>query len=298
MKRDRDSGGDARKRLVLSGLASLLIFLGIAALVAPPLLEALLPPAIATALIEHAWAILIAGFGLEGYQIYRHVASTLARARGAATPVAPTPAESAPQDPLAQRTPWTGASRGGANFRTRRLVACGSSRFEVRATTQMLLFCWAFIAIGLTLGAALAFVGRHDPLSPQVLAPVAFGLVFVAVGAVMLYFATRRGVFDRRTGWYWKGSSALRSPGDLRKLAQATELSNIHALQLIAERVRDQDSDYVSYELNLVLKDGRRLNVMDHGDQATVVADAETLARFLGAPVWKQPTNPPLVPPP
>jgi hypothetical protein len=43
----------------------------------------------------------------------------------------------------------------------------------------------------------------------------------------------------------------------------------------------------MSYELNLVLKDGRRINVVDHGGADKIRTDAATLADFLGVPVWK-----------
>ena len=45
-------------------------------------------------------------------------------------------------------------------------------------------------------------------------------------------------------------------------------------------------SSYYSYELNLVLSDGTRLNIVDHGDLRRVRRDGATLARFLGVPLW------------
>ncbi len=35
------------------------------------------------------------------------------------------------------------------------------------------------------------------------------------------------------------------------------------------------------YELNLILKDGSRLNVVDHGNRDALQGDARTLAEFL-----------------
>ena len=45
-------------------------------------------------------------------------------------------------------------------------------------------------------------------------------------------------------------------------------------------------SSYYSYELNLVLEDGARLNVVDHGDLKALQADAEILSEYLQVPVW------------
>ena len=66
----------------------------------------------------------------------------------------------------------------------------------------------------------------------------------------------------------------------------ATPLSAIHALQLVSEHVRGNKSSYWSYELNLVLGDGSRINVVDHGNLDQLRADAQTLAGFLNKPVW------------
>ena len=63
------------------------------------------------------------------------------------------------------------------------------------------------------------------------------------------------------------------------------------AVQIVAEVVSQTDQynrtrSYTSYELNLVLRDGRRLNVIDHAHYPCLLADAEALAAFLRVPVW------------
>jgi hypothetical protein len=55
---------------------------------------------------------------------------------------------------------------------------------------------------------------------------------------------------------------------------------------VIAERVSGNKSSYLSYELNLVLSDGRRINVIDHGDKIKILVDAHDLAEFLDIPIW------------
>ena len=45
-------------------------------------------------------------------------------------------------------------------------------------------------------------------------------------------------------------------------------------------------NSYYSYELNLVLEDGSRVNVVDQGNLKRLRSDAQTLSRFLDKPVW------------
>lgn len=58
------------------------------------------------------------------------------------------------------------------------------------------------------------------------------------------------------------------------------------ALQIIGEVVHGKDSKYNSFELNLVLDDVNRVNVVDHGNLKGVIADTETLGDFLNLPIW------------
>jgi Fe2+ transport system protein B len=55
--------------------------------------------------------------------------------------------------------------------------------------------------------------------------------------------------------------------------------------------VTDKDSSFKSFELNLVLDDSNRLNVIDHVNLKGVTADAETLSAFLNVPIWHASSN-------
>jgi hypothetical protein len=57
-------------------------------------------------------------------------------------------------------------------------------------------------------------------------------------------------------------------------------------LQLIREYISSAKSSYYSYEINLVIEEGKRVNVVDHGNLEQIRKDAGTLSRFLGCPVW------------
>ncbi|WP_250656959.1 hypothetical protein [Alkalimarinus coralli] len=78
--------------------------------------------------------------------------------------------------------------------------------------------------------------------------------------------------------------------GDLSKQKDAVRLADIQALQLLSERCTSSGNgsrrSYYSYELNLILNDGKRINVMDHGNKAALVEDAKVISIFLDVPVW------------
>jgi hypothetical protein len=180
-------------------------------------------------------------------------------------------------DPVALKTEWTPAKPGGASFRTRHLAVVDFHRAVFRASLRAILFYGIFLLIGIAvivvfLGARF-FVSDATPNSNSLFL-LLFGLVFATVGGWMLRNGTLSIVFDRDSGRFRKG----------RKID--TALGEIHAIQLISENCSDSDSSFYSYELNLVLQDGKRIHVVDHGDKKKLREDAQQLSEFLGKPVW------------
>lgn len=112
------------------------------------------------------------------------------------------------------------------------------------------------------------------------------GIIFTGVGGAWLYFATQPIVFDKSERLFWKGGKAPNEVADRKSLKCVVELHKIHALQLISESVRGSKSRFYSYELNIVLGDGKRINVIDHGNRSWLREDAATLSKFLRKPVW------------
>ena len=63
-------------------------------------------------------------------------------------------------------------------------------------------------------------------------------------------------------------------------------LAKIVALQIIGEHIRDEDGSFNSFELNLVLTDNSRRNVIDHINLKAIIKDAKDLSNFLNVPIW------------
>ena len=192
-------------------------------------------------------------------------------------------------DPIALKTEWKPLKRGGSNFKTHKLVEVNYQRLEFKATIFAKIFCLIFLFAGL---AVIFFFGFNEinwqTLSSEfeVLFPLIFGLIFSTIGALLLYFMTKPIVFDKTYGYYWKGRKEPAQSYEQADKKYSVSLYDIHALQIISERVSSSKSSYYSYEINLILKDGSRLNVIDHGKFSSIKEDAQKLASFLGVPVW------------
>lgn len=184
-------------------------------------------------------------------------------------------------DPKAMQTDWTPANGSNANFRTHKLVKVNSNRLEFRASIglKLLLFVVIFFGIG-----GVIF-GYYEGFSVRMIATMSTGLLFVIAGIYGLYLYTTPIVFDKRSGFFWKGRKAPDKVSDRKVLKHFAELEEIHALQLISEYDEEKKENY-NYELNLVLKNGNRIIVVDHGDEDKLRKDAHTLSAFMEKPVW------------
>jgi hypothetical protein len=132
--------------------------------------------------------------------------------------------------------------------------------------------------------------GQYVPLIVLGSAPLG-ALFFLGVAAFFWHMSRRPIVFDRSSGYFWKGSKNPAEQSDPDSVANSAQLEQIAGLQILSEHVESRDSDgstsrFHSYELNLVLDDAVRLNVVDHGNLVALRQDAAMLAEFLDVPVW------------
>jgi len=193
-------------------------------------------------------------------------------------------------DPVAMLTDWGPLKGGGTNFRTHALVEVDPEKVAFRATwgAKSLFLVFLFVGVMALVWAGTLwwqFIVDSVPLGGPMFVSV-FGSAFTLVGAWLYRSGTTPIVFDKRTGFFWKGRVSPEETFNSANLKDATRLESIHAIQLLSEYCRSDKSSYYSYELNLILKEGERLNVIDHGNLRSIQKDANTLAEFLDIPVW------------
>lgn len=187
-------------------------------------------------------------------------------------------------DPVAQKISWEPARGGGASFKTQHMDV-KEYVISIRKTTGSIIFSLVFALPG----AGAVLVGVPMMLMKGEWGGAAFmfiwGIIFGGAGVAMLMM-NKPVIFDKTEGVYYRGKKYdYRVTQDRESQGQ---LSEIYALQLISERMRSSKGrSYTSYELNLVFKDGDRINIMDHGKGDDVEASAKKLAQFLNVPVWQ-----------
>lgn len=189
-------------------------------------------------------------------------------------------------DPLASKVSWQPLARGGSSFRTHRLQQ-SAGQLKVRRTTGGVVFACVFMVPGtLAVLAALPvalMASEKGWLIGGFL--LLWGTIFGGAGWLLL-LGGKPLTFDARAGVYFRGKAYVHGQG--RDTDQQGSLGHIHALQLVSEHITGSGRNrrsFVSHELNLVLDDGERVNVMDHGGD--IETCAKQLADFLDVPLWK-----------
>ncbi len=181
---------------------------------------------------------------------------------------------------------WEPLKSGGANFKTHKLVEVSSQRMEYKASVGNIIFGSIFLLAGIGISSIIFFQVFSIWL-------LLFGLVFAAVGVFILKSALNPIVFDKSEGFFWKGKKTPSMIADINELKVAAKLEDIYGLQVIKEYVKSsnkgRDTSYYSYEINLILNSGERLNVVDYGNANAILEDASKISKFLKKPVLVAP---------
>jgi hypothetical protein len=146
-------------------------------------------------------------------------------------------------------------------------------------------FCWGLLIVAvIPIVAGISFFNSWEITAVPFC--LLFSWVFWAAGYYLYISLSKPRVFDR-AAWYfykWKPTNEVWMIDINDK--KLTSLNDIYAIQLLSESCSWSESSYCSYEINLVLKDKSRVNVMDHGDLNVIRNDAKTIWNFLWVPVW------------
>ncbi|REL33469.1 hypothetical protein DYD21_11915 [Rhodohalobacter sp. SW132] len=191
-------------------------------------------------------------------------------------------------DPIAEQVNWTVIKAGGSNFQTHKLVEAGSSRIESEPTLISKIFPMIFVIMGLAIPLVLisaGYLSGNQDLFHMSFASVLFGLIFVGVGAFFFRKLSEKMIFDKLKNRFW-----VEKPGKEKNMTELMnnelKLSDVHAIQLVSKFLKGNNKSFYIYEMNVVMNDTQRYNVMRHGKKRQIRRDAAKLSKFMGKPIW------------
>ena len=199
------------------------------------------------------------------------------------------------QSSLAQQTSWEPLKPGGTNVDTHELKEIHSGQFQFVLKKKAKLFPFFFVVPGLLFGGVFPLgLLIENGWNPGVLITFLLGAMLGGVGFGILYKWSTPIVLDFDRGVFYRGRAGLRN---LKGNQDHCLLKEVGGLQILAEHITSSSGNsthhsFRSYELNFVLNDGSRHNLVDHGKLETIQENAHELSCLLKIPVWDK-TNPP-----
>lgn len=189
--------------------------------------------------------------------------------------------------PIDSQTSWAPLTSGGSSFKTHKLKEIDSDRVEFRSTIGARFFAMIFGGIGLaaSIGGLIALFASGVNNLPIGIGLTLFGGIFAAVGIHLYRKFDKPIIFDLSDGLFWRGKHPNFLDAEEKSYAWC-KTEEITGIQILQKRVKHDKSSYYSYEINLILEDAGRRQVVDHGHLTQISKDALQLGEFLQVPVW------------
>ena len=198
-------------------------------------------------------------------------------------------------DPVAQNADWHHLNKGsGSSSQSQKIASVGGNRLRIVNTLGGLTIPLLAAIGGLGL-VWIAVDSRFNIITKgtEPISTAAF-LFLAAVGVLCMgpaFWKLRPRnalTFDRSAGYFWRGRQ---KPSGESADAGLFALDRIAGLQIpprkhVHFRNNNQDRSFYSYELNLILDDNERINLMDHGDLVDIRSDAKKLSEYLDKPLF------------
>lgn len=192
--------------------------------------------------------------------------------------------ESMPVDAIVKGNEvWEPIAEASASFCTQRLIKDTKEVISVQPTFKQVLFHLRLIFFGLfsVLVALILFV---------LIEPFISILPFVLAG-IFFWFGFK-GFKPRKKTTFYCNRAEFVTENEHYSIS-VTPFEQIYGLQLMQvvnkstiQNGEDASGRYESYELNIILKDTNRINILSHGDKNAIIRDTRALASCLSVPLW------------
>ncbi len=187
-------------------------------------------------------------------------------------------------DLVAKKVSWKPANPGGTKFKITEMVS-EEGKLKVKLSRGVIIFGYVLLCGGI-LTLTIFSSAIYDQARAYFLVTLVHGGVSTFIGCYLIY-QKKLHTFDKIAGKYYKGEYSNQAMDESE--SEAGYIDNIHSIQLIREHVAAKETTYYSYELNIVLKDASRINIMDHSHLKNIKKSAEMLSAYIGVPILTQP---------
>jgi len=157
----------------------------------------------------------------------------------------------------------------GPKFRSHKVLFNDNVAY-LKPTISSLLFCVIYIIVGLfLLTLALIVYVKKNQIDFAIFLG-GLGISIATFGFTLIKPFVKQVIFDKNTGKF------------KNNIDRSVKIENIVSLQIVNKMIISKHGlSYPCYELNMLTKNGRRINILNHNDLEQLTSDAEKLAEFL-----------------
>lgn len=161
----------------------------------------------------------------------------------------------------------------GPKFLSHTLIV-GEGIAYLKPTISSMLFCFVYIVVGVFLIALASYVLLGSQQLDLAIFIGGFGIAITTFGMSLIQPFLKRASFNLSSGVF------------NNRRDRDVKIKHILSLQINNKIViRKQALNYRCFELNMLTKNGRRINVLNHNNVVQLELDARKLAKFLNVPL-------------
>jgi len=182
-------------------------------------------------------------------------------------------------EPIKKTISWQPIKNNGTPL-TNMILKSIEGTLELRLHLLSRFFYFSLIILGsfLLFYATIALLSYHFL---DTLWSITLGFLFTGIGIYTFSKQALPHKFDKEKNLYFKQNENLERENE-------TPLHYIHALQVISYTEENEGKQEQQSELNLVLKNGKRVYVCSYTeeDYARVKQDTQQIAQYINKPIW------------
>lgn len=198
-------------------------------------------------------------------------------------------------DIVTGNTIWKSIAITSSNFRISKLIEDDNGDIKIRSTVRSFFFDLLLIIIGLVSSLfvfVLAVALLDSFLKLFSIIPVI--IFFFILKSIKNIFPKKIASFNRNKALFWKEGIESDYRYQDKLVNGKLPFFKIYGLQLLKvhhssktiHSISKSSTSFNSYELNLILHNGQRINLMANGDKAAAILEAKKLARYLSKKIW------------
>lgn len=172
---------------------------------------------------------------------------------------------------------WKPNKKGGYGFKTKEVIICdnGTIVFKTKPLIPIIYSIVTFIVFCFFYDFLADISNNEFYIIP----------LYLIVTCSLFYYYSRDFILDNELKYFYKGKLGKIKKNQING-KRFISFDKIHAIQILEERVRKKNGYFYSYEINLVLKDGKRITLVDHSKLDEIKTDSEKVAKLLDIPIW------------